>query len=69
MTGRAAVILVFLCRYLVIEKQSVPASSPAHINNQPYGELLMAFASAALLEAITAMSSFQDFTNDFAPSS
>jgi hypothetical protein len=31
--------------------------------------MLTAFARAALLEAITAMSSFQAFTNDFAPSS
>ena len=41
----------------------------ANINGQHFHKLDVGCLSAALLDAITASSSFQDFTNDFAPSS
>ena len=47
----------------------VPNVSPAHSDDRPHLQLAAACLSALLLDAITAISSFQDFTNDFAPSS
>src|SRR2546422_492536 len=44
--------------------------SPADVDDQhAHGETQLALASSALLPAITPMSSCQELTNDFAPSS